>query len=266
MPDLRGLNEADALQALVDAGIDGSIVQVSERPAAGESGRVVQQTPVFGVLNPTLVSLVISTAAEVPEAAGRPAAEVISALQQLGSRVVQERVYEPGATVGNVVRTEPAAGEALSDAVTVFIADTPTRRSLRDLDTIGRSPSWQQDTLFGGVSVDNLAEFGADRTTNLSSVTDYSWKLEGMVSTIEGSFALAEQSDPEFDGVFVVYADGVEIARHPAATTPQSFSWDVRGASTLVIHALRSTQDKSGSLVLIDAEALGSFDQMATIR
>lgn len=260
MPDVRGLSEADAQQAIVDAGIDASIISASERPAAGAPGRVIQQLPAFGAVNPSLVSITVSTAAEVPVSAGRSAAEVIGDLQRLGARVVQTRVYDPAATVGNAVRTEPAAGAQLPETVVLFIADTPSERSLQDFDTVGSTPSWSSDTLFAGRSVDQLARFSADRSTSLS---DHSWKLNGVVTTLRGQYALEEDSDPQFSGVFIVLADGVEVARLEAQATPSDFALDVSGVQTLVIRAQRTLPDQSGSLVLLDPVALGSYELMA---
>jgi hypothetical protein len=211
-------------------------------------------------VNPSLVSITVSTEAEVPASTGRPAAEVIGDLQRLGARVVQTRVYDPAATVGDAVRTEPAAGARLPETVVLFIADTPSERSLQDFETVGGRPSWSSDTLFEGRSVDRLARFSADRSTSLS---DYSWKLNGAVTTLRGQYALEEDSDPQFGGVFIVLADGVEVARWAAQAAPSDFALDVSGVQTLVIRAQRTLPDRSGSLVLLDPVALGSYELMA---
>lgn len=261
MPDVRGLSAADAKQAIVDAGIAATAIETEERPAAGAPGRVVQQNPVFGTLDPSLVKIVISTEATVPKTAGRSATEAISELQALGARVTQQRVYEPGVTVGEAIRTEPAAGERLSENVTLFIADSPSERSLEEFDTIGSRASWSSNgELFAGKQVDAIASFYADRPDNVS---DYAWKLGGRVTSIEGSYAIDEGQDPAFGGSFVVLADGKEIARLTAKSAVSDFDLDVRGVQTLVIRAVRSLPDESGTLVLIDPVALGSFDDLA---
>lgn len=59
--------------------------------------------------------------------AGQPAEGIIGA-QSLGARVEQVRIYEPGTTVGNVVRTEPEMGSAVPDVVKVYIADSPSHK------------------------------------------------------------------------------------------------------------------------------------------
>lgn len=260
MPDVRGLSEADAQQALVDAGIDASIITTAERPSAGAAGRVIEQIPAFGTVNPSLVSITISTGATIPETAGRPAAEVIGDLQRLGARVVQTRVYEPSAVIGDAVRTDPAAGQPLPETVELFIADTPSERSLQDFDTVGSRPSWSNDTLFGAVQVDALARFSADRPTSLS---DYSWRLNGTGTTFQGRYAIGEDADPIFSGTFIVLADGVEIARLTAQTAPADFSLDVTGVQTLVIRAQRTLPNEPGYLVLLDPVVLGSYSQLA---
>ena len=261
MPDVRGLSESDAEQAIVDAGIAATAIETETRPAAGAPGRVVRQNPVFGTLDPSVVKIVISTEATVPNAAGRSATEVISELQALGARVTQQRVYEPGVTVGEAIRTEPAAGERLSENVTLFIADSASERSLEEFETIGSSASWSSNgQLFAGKQVETVASFYADRPDNVS---DYAWKLGGRVTSIEGGYAIDEGQDPAFGGSFVVLADGKEIARLTAKSSVSDFDLDVRGVQTLVIRAVRSLPDESGTLVLIDPVALGSFDDLA---
>lgn len=64
MPDVRGLTENDARQALVDAGIPAEFVSLTERDAAGKAGLIIQQTPVFGALNPNAVTLIVSTSVD----------------------------------------------------------------------------------------------------------------------------------------------------------------------------------------------------------
>jgi hypothetical protein len=52
MPDIRGLTEATARQALVDRGVNPAIVTVRKVPNVVAEGYVVAQTPAPGTVNP----------------------------------------------------------------------------------------------------------------------------------------------------------------------------------------------------------------------
>ncbi len=260
MPDVRGLSEQSARQTLVDAGLPAAAVAVIEQPAAGAPGRVIQQTPVFGTVNPATVSLVVSTGAEVPAAVGWPAADAVNELRSLGTRVEQVKVYEPGAAVGTVTAISPAPGTALPEVVTVYIADTPSTRLLTDFDRLRGSGSTRTDYLHLGQRFDTGMELSAAQN---ASATGTSWNLEGRATTIEGSAAVAEGEDASFAAQLVVLGDGNELARLDlTSTTPTPFLWDVRGVQTVTIVVVTAGTARTGDIVLLDMEVLGSFDAM----
>lgn len=260
MPDVRGLTENDARQALVDAGIPAEFVSLTERDAAGKAGLIIQQTPVFGALNPNAVTLIVSTEASIPEMAGQPAEGIIGALQSLGARVEQVRIYEPGTTVGNVVRTEPEMGSAVPDVVKVYIADSPLTKSFDDFDRITGGDRTNSDVLHQGIKYKSALTLDAGRS---DSVEKSAWDLKGVVTLLEGSYALDEESE---GGVILrVRGDGVLIDEATVTSTePVPFEWKLLGVKTLMFEIQRTDKGKSGRLHLLDPLLKGSYADLGS--
>lgn len=258
MPDVRGLTADDARQALVDAGIPADFVTVTERAAAGTSGIIIQQTPVFGATNPNAVTLVVATEAKIPDSAGQPAQDVISSLRALGARVEQVRVFEPDSEEGTVVRTEPEAGNAVPDVVTVYTSDSPVTRSFDDFEEITGGGSSETDVLHLGVKYENGVSFSTGRG---DEAEESAWDLKGKVVLLEGQYALDAKS--EGSALVTVLGEGVSIAQmEVSSTAPTKFSWRVEGVNTLMIQVQRTNEDKSGRLWLLNPVFKGSFSDL----
>lgn len=258
MPDVRGLTADDARQALVDAGIPADFVTVTERMAAGTSGIIIQQTPVFGAINPNAVTLVMAIEAKIPDSAGQPAQDVISELQALGARVEQVRVFEPGTEEGTVVRTEPEPGNAVPDVVSVYTSDSPVTRSFDDVESITGGGHTQTDVLHLGVKY----ESGLSLSTGWSDEAQESaWDLKGTIVLMEGLYALDAES--EGSALLTILGDGVPIAQiEVTSTEPTKYSWKVEGVNTLMIQVQRTDEDKSGELWLLNPVFKGSFSDL----
>lgn len=260
MPDVRGLAENDAKQALVDAGVPVSIVSVEQRPAAGEPGRVIQQTPVFGVINPSNVTIVVSIGAFVPELLGTSAEEAISELRGLGARVQQVKAYVPGANIGTVTEVQPAAGDALTEIVTVVIADNPSSKPLQEFPRLQGSASSSEDVMHLGKRYATMLSFSASN----NRASDYSWTLGARAVRVTGQLALAEDVAAGSSASLVVIGDGNELARLSlSSTSPVPLDINVVGVDALTFRFVGATSTYySVESLLLDSKVLGSFDAM----
>lgn len=155
MPDVRGLVANEAVQLLADSGMPASGVTSTDQPAAGESGLVIAQDPVFGYAMGDEVRLVVSAPAVVPDFAGRSAEDVLDDLDALGAEVTRTSQYVPGVPPGQVARISPAPGTELPVAVEVTVSAEPDELALRDVDTQQGSCGEGEDTL-GGTSFPSL--------------------------------------------------------------------------------------------------------------
>lgn len=126
MPDVRGLPEDAAREALADAGVPRSVLTVERRPDAGIPGTVVIQTPAFGAEKPERVVLTLADPAEVPTVVDASEAEATRRVEELGARVVIEGRYEDGKEPGTVLAVRPEAGESLPDEVVLVVAEAPS--------------------------------------------------------------------------------------------------------------------------------------------
>lgn len=254
MPDVRGLSRAEAEQTLVDAGIPAELITVEERPAAGPVNSVIQQSPVFGTPSPSLVHLVTSLEATVPEAVGRPAAEVIVDLQNLGARIIQVRDYVPGVAAGEVVSVNPEPGKPVPAEVRLVVGDSPISRPLADRDTLDGHASTSTDTVQGGVRFDTSVSLSVREDSESTA-----WDLGGEFAELTGQLALDSESSETGAALVIVRGDGKEIARLTlSSASPQDFSWAVRGVQTLSIERMRQGKEDAPEIRLLDPVLLGS--------
>jgi NPCBM/NEW2 domain/PASTA domain len=263
MPDVRGLTEAQATQTLVDAGIPIDIVSITDRPAAGTPGRVIEQTPVFGVENPTAVQIVLASRAEIPEFDGRPATDVLTDLQVLGARVEQVKQFRPGATVGAAIGISPKPGSEVPESVTLYVADTPGSMPLEELDTFGNSYgcSTGGELFLGNTAFDTSLECASD-----SDTSTYEWLVAGKVDQLTGQIGI-DDTDTSAGTVRVrVLADGSEVAAFTVGRGPaQKLAIPLTGTQRLTL-ALTSLTDDEPYVSLVDAELLGSVGAITELK
>lgn len=124
VPDTIGRTEDAARDALGDAGL--TVAPIETRPDdTVPAGRVLEQDPkASDFVDPgTEVTLVISEGkpeVEVPNLVGQPRGDAADELRQAGFRVAFEK-EESDEDEGQVLRTDPAAGELVADGSTVTI-------------------------------------------------------------------------------------------------------------------------------------------------
>jgi hypothetical protein len=270
MPDVRGLTEQDARQALADAGVPGEIVTAEQRPAAGRAGVVIQQAPVQGasIDSTAQVLLVVSTPAVVPAVVGRSPAEGAAELMGMGVRVVQKRVYEPGATLGRIVSTEPEAGSELPEEITFNVADSPAELQLSDKNTTAGSFSAHADVEVAGRTFSRSIDITGRLEPSVAT-----WTLAGNGVELTGSVVLDDYADEEEQALLQILGDGRELYRGLVnSKTPVALpTTDLTGVQALsVVVTAVATEDSSSyhsvSISLLDLKVLGSYDQIAAIR
>lgn len=258
MPDVRGLPRAEAVQVLTDAGIPAALVSLTVRPAAGPADVVVQQTPVFGTVDPAVVELVVSESAAIPDLIGQDATQAIAQLYRLGARVVQVREYVPELAPGLVAAVSPAPGDPVPASVNVTVSDSPTELPLSDLDPALGSAGSKDQLLVSG----RLRDSALSLSAGWSSPTTVGWSLGAHAVTLAGAFALADDGDDGVEMVVVARRDGQELGTYTiskGSTVP--FEWDLRGATTLTLE-VSSRGDDREPVYLLDAVIRGSYDQI----
>ena len=115
VPDVTGKTQAEAAQALEDAGLSvGEVNEASDSDA--EPGTVVRQDPAGGeeVDEGSQVGLTLSSGpatATVPDVTGMTEAEATGTLQDAGFASASASQYDLSAPVGEVLAQLPEAGE-----------------------------------------------------------------------------------------------------------------------------------------------------------
>lgn len=206
MPDVRGLSAADARQILADVGVGASVVSTIDQPAAGETGIVLTQDPVYGYPVEGDVTLSVSTPAMVPRFAGRSADDVLADLDQLGAEVETRAVYVPDVPVGQVASIKPVPGTLLPVAVTVVIAAEPDTLMLSDVVAV-------EDNCYSGDS-DSIAGQTFNYLITCDAYEDpesSSWVVKRAAYRLTGTAGVLDSGDPGERMLVEVIGDGTVL-------------------------------------------------------
>ena len=262
MPDVRGLAEKDARQALADHGIGADIVELIRVPHLSPKGYVVAQDPISGTRNPQNVTLSLPEPGAVPDLAGQNEASAQEALVAMGVQVELSRRYDSAAAPGIVLGTLPAAGEPLADTVTVFSAATPQTRYLADIKSSGncrRATSANLDGRQFGTSVTCSARTSADESV---------WLLNRRTGKLSGTLGIDDHSDPNSSVRLVIAGDGRELfagTLHYGASQPLDVDVVNVLRLTLTVTRLDSGRD-SATVAIGDAVVTGAADDLAALE
>lgn len=253
MPDVRGLTEPQARQALADHGIPGSAVTIDRRPHLASEKIVVAQDPIAGTAGPTKVVLSLPEKALMPKLAGTPEARARATVQSLGAEVSLVREYEASALVGTVLRSAPAEGKALTEEVTLVIAAPPASVALRDINSSGSCSA--NDAAINGTTFAT--------STNCSAYTggnDTVWLLNRRVAQLTATIGVEDHSDPKSAVRVTITGDGKRLYRRELRYgAGHSLSINLRGVLRLVISIKRldSGGDRA-TVALGDGALLGA--------
>jgi Uncharacterized protein conserved in bacteria len=252
MPDVRGLDPETALQVLADAGVPVAGVTTTERPAAGPSGVILAQTPVFGTIDPTEVLLVVSAPAAVPEVVGLEVGEAASLLIELGARVDRIEIFDPDAEVGVVTAVDPVAGSDLPEVVRVTVTAEPGTARLSQLSFRGNCSTTSRLTM-DGVQYAHGLECSAS-----TAGRETTWQFGKAATVLEGTVGVPDDAEPGTSVGVRILGDGAELGNYTVAYgEPQHIELRVAGVIQLkiVVTGASGTEAGLGDLSVLGARA-----------
>jgi hypothetical protein len=262
MPDVRGLSALDARQILADVGIAASVVSTTDQPAAGESGIVLSQDPVYGYPVDANITLAVSTPAKVPEFEGRSADDVLADLDELGAEVETQSVYVPEVPVGQVASIEPEPGTLLPVAVTVVIAAEPDELLLSDVVAVEDNCYSGDTDSIAGTTFNNLISCSAYEESETSS-----WVIKRAAYRLTGTVGILDSGEPTERVQVEVIGDGRVLQTVPVAYGESvRINADISGVLRLSLRYRSLTKDYGtvgfGRLTLLgDAALLKTLDR-----
>jgi len=124
VPNIVGMNQAQAEQTVRLAGFRVGSVVTSQTPNPADVGNVVEQSPAPGVTAPSgsVVSLVVSGGqllVSVPNVTGKTEGQAVKDLQTAGLLFSFNRAFSSTVPSGSVVSQAPAAGQRVPSGTTV---------------------------------------------------------------------------------------------------------------------------------------------------
>lgn len=137
MPSLLGLNRDVAQTVLLDSGLDGVAVKISERPAAGPAAQVVEQHPPAGTASVDKIEMVVSVPASMPAVVGTNLVDARPQLEQIGAVVEIVTRFDPAVPKNQVLDSTPKPGEPVPTLASLTVADPGdalTLTSVRSVD------------------------------------------------------------------------------------------------------------------------------------
>ncbi|NYH52644.1 serine/threonine-protein kinase [Nocardiopsis arvandica] len=152
VPDVAGSTTAEAQTELGEAGFDETAVE-QQASKDVEEGQVIETDPAAGEtaeLTEEIVLYVSSgpDAVEIPPVEGQSESEATSALNEAGfSSVTTEQRADDSVPEGDVIGTDPAAGEAVAPdtEITLLVSSGPDQVAVPDL--VGMTQSGAQSAL-----------------------------------------------------------------------------------------------------------------------
>lgn len=230
MPDVRGLDPDSAMQVLADAGVDIAAVRTTDRPAAGESGVVIEQVPAFGASRPAEVVLVVSAPATMPSLVGQNADEAMVTLRELSARVDTVGVYRPGEVVGLIVSTDPAFGEIMPPGVTLIVTEAPSSVDFAALSSVGSCDPAESLQINGKQLATGVSCSGS------TSGRTNTWELGGALEVISGTIGITDGSSPGTAVRIDIVADGAVLGSFDLTSgISRQFEFNVSEVQSLVV-------------------------------
>lgn len=205
VPNVIGLDLDTARRAVSDAGLDPGTIRTRGRPYAGQSGLVVDQQPSPGTSHPAAVTLGVSSPATMPSLAG-PVADARRRLSDLGARVVLATRFEPGVAEGTVVASHPAAGQKLTDDVTLTVAEAPSSVFATNLEPVTSDCDTGSLTM-NGHSFDNVVSCAPSQDS--PSAVEYA--LNRRVKGFSATIGLDDRGGTGFPVRYRVLVDGSQV-------------------------------------------------------
>lgn len=204
VPDVTGMNRADAVQALADAGVDPKTVTVDQAPYVADAGTVVAQDPLHGAHDPAAVTLTVAEAATVPSVVGQTADAATNAVEDLGGTVTVTQIYRHGTTPGTVVAVTPKPGQPLTGRVTLDVATAASAVFLSDLRTTDSDCGTDDQRASGGKAFPQSVVCSLDP----AQPSQATWVLGRHADELHLTFGVTDDSPPGSTARLEVRTDG----------------------------------------------------------
>jgi hypothetical protein len=260
MPDIRGLNVADARQVIVDVGFDPNTIEVSGVPWAGDPDLVISQDPVVGEHVTGTISLKISEAARVPDVIGQNHRDAIDVIRALGAEPEVVEAFDLQAPTGSVLSIEPAVGELLPRTVRVTVAQPGSALYLNKLRAVSGSCSSTEAQINAQAYKQSL-RCGTGTTKSPRTTV---WLLNRKVQVISGVIGINDKDDPGLVVDVTVIGDGQVLGTYTTSYAhPAEVNLAVPGVLRLEVQA---TSGKSANVVLGDWILKGTTEDIDALE
>ncbi|WP_458115964.1 PASTA domain-containing protein [Arthrobacter sp. D2-10] len=265
MPDVRGLNEADARQVLADAGYSPTVVEIDEIPSVLAAGTVAAQSPVAGTTKPESIILSLPSPAKMPDLTGETLEEATRILAAMGAQPVVERTYDGSADAGTILKTDPATGAVLIPTPMLIVASAPASESLSSLEGDGDCNAVASASVNGTTITDGVScRVGEEMSKTF-------WLLGRDLAGLKAIVGIEDGADPGSRAKVKISADeAVLLDQELAYGQSVELDADITGALRLEVEVSR-TADTAGNLsrysvLLGDAVVVGSAEAIAGLE
>jgi hypothetical protein len=206
VPNVIGLSEEEARRVFSDAGIELSAVSTHTVPYVGPTDLVVRQTPASGSsIEGDPIVLDVSSPARMPDLVGEAEGEAKASLSALGARTSVVSQYQPGATEGEVLSTDPPTGETIVNKATLHVAEPLSSIFLTELAPVESSCRTEEE---GVVAGDTQAEAIVCQPEAGANARAATYLLGGQVEALHAVVGLDDRGDSTVPVEFRVYVDG----------------------------------------------------------
>lgn len=213
VPNLVGLSQAKAEQAIIAAGFNLGSLSTTQTISASEVGKVTSQTPPpntqFKMIDQ--VDIVVSGGQKlfaIPGVTGKPQAEARSILTSAGLQVSSTTAYSAVVPKDSVVSQSPAAGERVPSGTTVGITVSLGAQSVTVPGVGGQTRSQAANSL---------------KAANLSSQAVIEYTLTGTTKgLVFGQYPTAGMSVPPGTIVGILVSNGQPTSNSTATVSVPS--------------------------------------------
>lgn len=206
LPNVIGLSVEEAQRVLSDAGVELNRVTVDEVPYVGPENLVVSQSPPSGAkVGDEPVALEVSAAATMPDLGGDSESEARVTLADVGAPVTVVDQYQPGATEGTVLSTDPPQGEPISGRVQLYVAEPLSSVFLTELEPIFSTCRTAEEAVIAGAAQAEAIICQPEHGATPRAIT---YALGGGIEAFEAELGIHDSGNPDVPVAVRIYVDG----------------------------------------------------------
>lgn len=262
IPNVLDLTAEQARTALVEAGVDPDSIRIGSVAAAGEAGLLIDQDPSPGEVLGDSVILYVSEQVATPDLVGSTEQHAIKTLDAFGALTTVDTRYVHGAEAGLIVETVPAAGELLSQEVTVILAEEPSSVFLSQLITFDSYPwakreksasgfdspggyRWDSGCYYGKIQISGTEYNNSQICVPFADdVAFQEYVFNREVSLLVGTLGLDDFTDNSQALTFTIYIDDQDpISWTVSYGEAVPFEIDLSGALRIRLQFTRTTHN-----------------------